>query len=635
MYIENIKLWNFRKFGSRDEINTNDTFRSPDLDLTFNSGLNLLLGENDSGKSAIVDALKLVLKTHSTEWIRIEENDFSSDSQRLRIEVKLAGLTTEEAKNFIEWLGMEGTGTDAKPFLRLILDASKTASRILPYEVRAGLDNAGSLLPAEAKEFLKAVYLKPLRDASGELISKKNSRLSQILRGHDAFKGRETNHYLKQIVDGANLQVEKYFDGKRLLDTGEEELLPDEQHGKELKDTINTILTSFFRIADNRSSSFSITGKELSSILDSLKLGLTDDWSGLGSNNLLFIAAELILLKRQNWEGLRLGLVEEMEAHLHPQAQIRVMKYLEDLCGSTENNYQLILTSHSPNLASVVPLENIIICKDGKSHSLRKGKTLLEENDYMFMERFLDVTKSNLFFSRAVLLVEGYAESILLPTIAEAIGKDLKKHGVSIVNVGSTAYLRYAKIFIDNNNQALNIPVSIVTDLDLKPTEYAGALQMTNQETLRKNLVISGFNTQEIQQHREAKEITDASRVVRTFVAPFWTLEYCISMSPGIRQPFFKSVLLALKEQRISAGVQNLQRLDNRIQNIENEFNNWTDPNQDISFHIYYHCIMKKNISKAIIAQQFARLIIEENIDLQTNNAPIRYLLDAINHVTS
>jgi putative ATP-dependent endonuclease of the OLD family len=305
------------------------------------------------------------------------------------------------------------------------------------------------------------------------------------------------------------------------------------------------------------------------------------------------------------------------------------------LCCSTENNFQLILTSHSPNLASVVPLENIIICKDGKAHSLRKGKTLLEENDYMFMERFLDVTKSNLFFSRAVLLVEGYAESILLPTIAEAIGKDLKKHGVSIVNVGSTAYLRYAKIFIDNNNQALNIPVSIVTDLDLKPSEYAGALQMTNQETLRKNFIISGFSTQEIQQHRQAKEITDASGVVRTFVAPFWTLEYCISMCPGIRQPFFKSVLLALKEQRISAGVQNLQRLDNRIQNIQNEFNNWTDPNQDIAFHIYYHCILKKNISKAIIAQQFARLIIEENIDLQTNNAPISYLLDAINHVTA
>jgi hypothetical protein len=158
---------------------------------------------------------------------------------------------------------------------------------------------------------------------------------------------------------------------------------------------------------------------------------------------------------------------------------------------------------------------------------------------------------------------------------------------------------------------------------------------MTNQETLRKNFIISGFSTQEIQQHRQAKEITDASGVVRTFVAPFWTLEYCISMCPGIRQPFFKSVLLALKEQRISAGVQNLQRLDNRIQNIQNEFNNWTDPNQDIAFHIYYHCILKKNISKAIIAQQFARLIIEENIDLQTNNAPISYLLDAINHVTA
>ena len=57
MYISQLKLWNFRKYGSETfNINT------PNLDVLFNEGLNLLIGENDSGKSAIIDAIKLIDK---------------------------------------------------------------------------------------------------------------------------------------------------------------------------------------------------------------------------------------------------------------------------------------------------------------------------------------------------------------------------------------------------------------------------------------------------------------------------------------------------------------------------------------------------------------------------------------------
>ena len=72
MYLSNIKLWNFRKFGSDGEFE----LEKPDLDLSFTNGMNVLIGENDSGKSAIIDAIKLVLKTHSYEWIRVEDDDF-------------------------------------------------------------------------------------------------------------------------------------------------------------------------------------------------------------------------------------------------------------------------------------------------------------------------------------------------------------------------------------------------------------------------------------------------------------------------------------------------------------------------------------------------------------------------------
>ena len=162
MYLSNLKLWNFRKFGDEGVFNLD----VPNLNLDFNEGINVLIGENDSGKSAIIDSIKLVLKTHSYEWLRIESEDFYKDSSRLRIEVTFSGLKDNEAKNFTEWLGWNGDGADAKPYLRLIYDAKRNISSglLLPADVKAGVDPEGLQLSAEAREYLKVTYLKPLRD---------------------------------------------------------------------------------------------------------------------------------------------------------------------------------------------------------------------------------------------------------------------------------------------------------------------------------------------------------------------------------------------------------------------------------------------------------------------------------------
>jgi putative ATP-dependent endonuclease of OLD family len=78
MYLSNLKLWNFRKFGDDSIID----LEKPNLDLNFTDGINVLIGENDSGKSAIVDAIKLALKTHSYDWFRLDWNDFFDGSTR-------------------------------------------------------------------------------------------------------------------------------------------------------------------------------------------------------------------------------------------------------------------------------------------------------------------------------------------------------------------------------------------------------------------------------------------------------------------------------------------------------------------------------------------------------------------------
>lgn len=189
MYISQLKLWNFRKYGSSDSFDLDN----PHLTVPFEKGLNVLIGENDSGKSAILDAIKLVLKTHAYEWIKVEKEDFNSETDKLRIEIEFSGISNDEAKHFIEWLGWEDEEIEKgqfekRPKLILIYQAEYRNNRVIPSDVKAGMDGTGHLLNADAREYLKCTYLKALRDADSELTAKKNSRLSQILQEHYLFK---------------------------------------------------------------------------------------------------------------------------------------------------------------------------------------------------------------------------------------------------------------------------------------------------------------------------------------------------------------------------------------------------------------------------------------------------------------
>jgi len=346
MYLKNLKLWNFRKYGNTNPFDLNQ----PHLDLNFTKGVNVLVGKNDSGKSAIIDAIKIVLKTHSYDWYKIDQDDFFYDSERLRVEIILDELDPEEAKHFTEWLGwVKDSSGNAKCYLRLILDVRRNLAnkRIFPSDVKAGIDPIGFQLNAEAREYLKTTYLRPLRDAKSELVPRKNSRLTQILQAHDAFKDKDLDHLLVGLFKDFNDSVEQYFLGKN---NEGNDLSNDELKGKELKSDIDKYIKSFYDVS--KESAFGVKGNNLKTILEKLELSIKDEVNpGLGTLNRLFMASELLHLQKKDWSGLRLGLIEELEAHLHPQAQMQIIEALQK-----HKEIQLILTTHSPNLGSKIKL---------------------------------------------------------------------------------------------------------------------------------------------------------------------------------------------------------------------------------------------------------------------------------------
>ena len=516
-----MKLWNFRKFGTDADFQPDNP---PNLDLNFTKGLNVIIGENDSGKSAIIDAIKLVLKTHSYEYIKVEHSDFSYRSNRFRIEIRFENLSPDEAKNFTEWLGWTGTGENAEPYLKVILDVKRKGDRILPSDIKAGVDEDGYQLTAEAREYLKATYLKPLRDAENDLIAKKNSRLSQILIGDTAFKGKEKDHELVEIFNEFNENLKKYFKGE----------LNENKEGKAIKDKIDGYIQQFY--SKNHETEFETAKGEIKSILEKLTLTLKDEPNpGLGTLNRLCMAAELLHLGKENWSGIRLGLIEELEAHLHPQAQMQVIETLQRLV-----TIQLILTTHSPNLASKVKLKNLILCNKSNAFPMGSNYTKLEPDDYKFLEKFLDTTKANLFFAKGVILVEGWAEEILIPSIAKNIGINLTEKGVSIVNVGNLAFTKYAKIFIRKEKPEMKIPVAVITDSDVR--EYYKKKTVEGDSIIKRDsLTIKKETKQQI-----ADITAKSEKNVQYFIAPNWTLEYSLFKSSSGLCNIFKGTVKSI-----------------------------------------------------------------------------------------
>lgn len=609
MYLKRIRASNFRAFG--------DGTISPALDWELSEGMNILVGENDAGKTAVVDAIRHVLWTTSYEFVRLLETDFhingSKRATSLFIEATLADLSPDQEAAALEWLTHEADGSRS-----LILHVQ--ARWIPPQDnkrgrvdavTRAGRSGVGPEIGVAVRELVRATYLRPLRDAEAELQPGRQSRLSQILGAHKSIGGQEKNDF----VVATPTEVPKNLVGLMAFaqhHLGEHEVIK----GVE-KDINDNYLNKFAFAGDELSSRIQIAPDlALQPILEKFELSLLPSTGihpdercarGLGYNNALFMATELVLLR--DGEELALLLVEEPEAHLHPQLQERVQRLLEQSANKPDEGkrrVQVVMTTHSPSLAASADVASMTLVYRAQLFSLAHDKTKLKKSDYEFLRRFIDATKANLFFSRGVAIVEGPAEALLLPALAEACDRSFSRHGVSVVNVSNVGLYHYARILQRADERVIvPIPVACLTDRDVVP-DVADDYVVKNGTKKRFE---SEYAAAEIDALVKAKEGRAQGGNTVVCVSDRWTFEYDLALY-GCAELMFKAIRLAKLAD--TKG----ERLDeaDEVKAMAVAHDEWLALNaaghsEEKRASIIYQPLQEKQASKAVAAQYAAHLV--------------------------
>lgn len=617
MYLKEVKLNNWRRF------------EGDEASIPFKKGLNVLIGENDSGKTAVIDAIRYTLGMNSGFPERIEKEDFSKGTTSLQVECIFGDLSNEEEAFFLEWLTYDDDYNVEE--LRIVMKANLytdiNGAEKVNRELLAGPVGYEIGFPTIAQNYLRVTYLKPLRDAESELRPGYRSRFAKVIEGLEEFKSKEKQSEIIEKFDAAFQSLEEDLKGPVL-------------------DKIDERLQQFLSIDDSRKAEVGKRDMSFQEVLRRLELNYDQMKSGLGSTNILFMSLELLALK-ENPLGSQITLIEEVEAHLHPQAQLRVIKtfekYLMEQAEGNKSNVQYILTTHSPILASSISLENLIVLYDNDFYPLNSNYTKLESEEYEFLNRFLDATKANLFFAKGVILVEGYAENILIPAIAEAIGRPLYQYGISIVNVAGTHFNRYLPIFLPKHKE-LNMPISVITDLDISPKSHVvlkdeerlneiGLERFKESNTVKKNEKKKyekwTYITEEIDQvssiadKKEREKFRDGEEKIKVFLAKPWTLEHSIGKS--ILREKYEEILLEM----------NYEKKDGKLRKEKKkEWEAIKDCHKRAT--ATYQFLKDKQLSKAIIAQKLSKKIMkDDNIIAQIKkDKELQFIIQAIAHVT-
>lgn len=457
MYLSKLYIQNYRMFSSLIEI-------------PFSKGLNLLVGENGCGKSTVIDAIRVLLNESESSRHGIAPEDFYNSynqqtpvvAESISISGVFSGLSESQKVKYLTWLN---ESFDAK----LNIEIQHTLNMRNIYKQRRwGGISSSSVFDWEPLNDIQCVYLPALRDAGRSLKSGRGSRLARLIANlsADVLKEKRRNSELMPLEQ----------DLQRFNETAEKE-----EEVTKASELINSSLENAAGMVYGQKTKIQFNTLTYERIIESLQLLFTPDINepaavfrsllenSLGYNNLIYIATVLAEFEglKDKYTTPRILLIEELEAHLHPQLQVKLLKFLQKQ--ADEYDIQVILTTHSISLASAVSIDSIIsFNKNHDNYAITALRNCgLDAPTKNFINRWLDATKSTLLFSKGVLFVEGLAEAIIIPKLASLYlvqkqdagvskVKTLEEAGISVINMNGIYFQYFMQLY---NGYQLIVPI--------------------------------------------------------------------------------------------------------------------------------------------------------------------------------
>lgn len=420
------------------------------VELSFQDGLNVLIGSNNVGKTAVVDALRALLAGHDDPYPRLSEEDVhrpkgGTPSGDIIFEYVFTGLDAEDEADFLAAL-VPDAADKLEAHIKIRYSDPDKGGRLRVKRWCGEHEEVG--LTSDMMENLRGVYLPPLRDASQGLKPGRSSRLARLLQLLAEDDGIEGIDKALQELDKELKTHRPIVNTQKAIDTRHKTML-----GEQLAQLLEVGLSA---------SDFKSLRSRLSLAVDAFEI----EQNGLGFNNLIYMAVVLSELTKNPESCYRGLIVEEPEAHLHPQLQAVLLQYLQSIQAvDGEKPVQLFVSSHSPNFASIANLDSLVCLVDTGSEveSFLPRSIYFDKGKREKLERYLDVTRAEIFFARRVIFVEGAAELMLVDALAKRMDCNLRQQGVSLISVEGLNFDSFLPLFGD---KALKIPVAVLTDAD-------------------------------------------------------------------------------------------------------------------------------------------------------------------------